>query len=326
MKYVYASVLSSEIIRYLNLLSESGRDIYKIQSTLRSLDKYLVTSSLTQKVLSAETVSAWIKTRNVRVNTKVADIGNAKGFGKYLTSVGIEANFPESPKTQSAYVPYLFSDVELARIILAADNFEAGKTLTRSSLIFPILLRLLYGCGLRLSEGRLLRWKDIDLETGVLTIRKAKNLKQRFVPMDDSMTVLLKSYKAMTQADGICEDYLFESNCNPNEPFRNNTFYEWFIKILKAADINYVKHNNRERGPCPHCLRHCFTLKSFLKSEDEGRRFEDSAPFLAAYLGHDSPKETEAYLRSNHTVYTQSHKRVNAAIGYLFPGVSFDEN
>jgi integrase len=126
--------------------------------------------------------------------------------------------------------------------------------------------------------------------------------------------------------DGICKDYLFESNFQPGEPFRNNTFYEWFMGAINAAGISYAKHNRREHGPCPHCLRHCFTLKSFLKSENEGRRYEDTAPFLAAYLGHDSSKDTEAYLRSNHTVYTQSHQRVDAAIGHLFPEVSFDEN
>lgn len=326
MKYAFSNAFASEMEGYLNLLYESGRYICRIQSSLRSLNKYLVTKGLTQKVLNAKTVSAWIKTRNVSSPTKAQDINNAKGFAKYLVSLGFEACCPEMPKVQSDYVPYMFSDAEFERIISVADNFEAGKVMTRSALIFPILFRILYGCGLRLGEGRSLRWKDTDLENGILTIREAKNLKQRFVPMDDTMTKLLKSYRAMTRIDGICEDYLFESNCNPGEPFRNNTFYVWFAKILKMAGIHYAKQNCRERGPCPHCLRHCFTLKSFLKSENEGRHFEDTAPYLAAYLGHDSPKETEAYLRSNHTVYMQSHKRVNAAIGHLFPEVSFDEN
>lgn len=65
MKYIYASVFASEISRYLKLLSESGRYILKIQSSLRSLDKYLISDGLTQKVLESETISVWIKTRNV---------------------------------------------------------------------------------------------------------------------------------------------------------------------------------------------------------------------------------------------------------------------
>jgi len=326
MKYIFVSAFAPEITRYLHLLREEGRYISRIQSSLRSLDRYLVGCGMTKKTLDAETITSWIKTREVSAVTKADDISRIKGFTKYLASLGIEASCPEVPKTRSDYVPYLFSNAEYERIFSVADNFEAVKFLTRSAYIFPILLRVLYGCGLRLGEGQSLRWKDVDLENGVLTIREAKNLKQRFVPMDNSMTRLLKNYRDMTQRDGICGDYLFECHCNPGEPYRNHSFYVWFIKVINTAGINYAKQNSRERGPCPHCLRHSFTLKSFLKSESEGRRFEDTAPFLAAYLGHDGPEETETYLSSNYLVYTQSHQRVDAAIGHMFPEVRFDED
>ncbi len=326
MIYIFKSAFSSEMVQHLTLLHNAGKYIFQIQSSLTDLDKYLVANGFTSKVLDANTISAWLKTRDVSMKTKIKNLSHVKGFVKYLASLKIEASCPELPKMQHEYVPYVFSDAEIKRIVSAADNFEARNSLTRSVLVFPVLLRILYGCGLRLGEGRSLRWTDADLENGVLTIREAKNLKQRFVPMDDSLTNLLKDYKKMTHSDGICCEYLFESDLHPGKPFKNNTFYEWFTRVLKVADVNYAKLNTRKRGPCPHCLRHCFTLKSFLKSDNEGRRFEDTAPFLAAYLGHDSAKETEAYLRSNHTVYEQSHQRVNAAIGNLFPEVSFDEN
>jgi len=43
---------------------------------------------------------------------------------------------------------------------------------------FPMLLRILYGCGLRLGEATALTWDDIDLDTGVITVKYAKGLKQ----------------------------------------------------------------------------------------------------------------------------------------------------
>jgi len=326
MKYVLKSVFAAEIDRYLNILREAGRYIAQFQCSLRNLDKYLADSGHSSKKLDEETISAWLKTRNVCMKTKIKNLSHIKGFVKYLAALGFEADCPDFPnRNQKEYTPYVFSDDELNRIIASADNFEARKKITRASLVFPVLLRILYGCGLRLGEGRSLRWADVDLETGVLTIREAKNKKQRLVPMDASLTNLLADYRAMTRADGICEEYLFENNFHPGSPFQNYTFYGWFVRILRAADIHYTKQNSSERGPCTHCLRHCFVLKSFLKSESESRRFEDTAPILAAYLGHDSAKETEAYLRSNHAVYTQSHQRVDAAIGHLFPEVSFDE-
>jgi len=326
MGYEFKSVFADEMNNYLSLLRKSERYIDKIQSTLRSLDRYLAANNFVYKVLEADTISLWQKTRNVSARTKADGIYNLKGFVKYLLSFGIKASCPEISKYNREYVPYVFSDIEIKRIISAADNFEAWKRFTQTNLLFPILLRVLYGCGLRLGEGRSLRWSDVNLETGLIVVREAKNLKQRFVPMDDSLICILRDYKRMTEFGGICGEYLFESDLYPGRPFKNNTFYEWFSRVLQSAGISYTKYNNRERGPCPHCLRHCFTLKSFLKSENEGRRFEDTAPFLAAYLGHDSVRETEAYLSSGHNIYAQSHQRVNNAIGHLFPEVNFDEN
>lgn len=120
-------------------------------------------------------------------------------------------------------------------------------------------------------------------------------------------------------------DYLFESEINPGNPYRQNTFSRWFRQLLEKTDIKHMKRSESERGVCPHCVRHTFTLKSFLKHEDKHERYEDYAPYLAAFLGHDGPKETEEYLRSNYAVYTKSHQRVSAAIGNLFPEVCFDE-
>ena len=47
----------------------------------------------------------------------------------------------------------------------------------------PLLFRLLYGCGLRISEALNIEVQDVDLETGVLTILDGKFNKDRLVPM-----------------------------------------------------------------------------------------------------------------------------------------------
>jgi len=171
-----------------------------------------------------------------------------------------------------------------------------------------------------------LQWQDVDLDRGIITVREAKNQKQRVTPMDASLIKTLEYYRRMTVCEKICVNYLFESDHNYGKPFQRNAFYTWFMRVVEKAGIIYSKNSICDRGgPHPHSLRHTFTFKSFLKSESDGKRFEDYAPFLAAYLGHDSPVETEEYLRSNHTVYRQSHQRVNAAIGSLFPEVDFNE-
>jgi integrase len=326
MKYIFDSGFAPEMKKYLNLLTSAGRYTAKIQSSLTNLDKYLVQISNDDRFLTADTLSKWINCMDVSKTTKAGCLSNVKGFTKYLKSLGFDAECPESPKVDSGYVPYIFSNDELGRMFSAADDFRNSRRAARSAILFPFLLRILSGCGLRLGEGLALKWKDVNLENGVITIREAKNRKERFVPISGSLVDMLKCLRKLAFQLDICKDYLFESNFNRNDHFKNNTFYEWFRMILRRARVMYSKTNRRERGPCPHCLRHTFVHMSFLKSEREGRRFEDTAPFLAAYLGHDSPKGTEAYLRSSYSTYTDSHKRVNDAIGNLFPEVCFDED
>ena len=46
-------------------------------------------------------------------------------------------------------------------------------------LALPVIFRILYGCGLRVSEVVGLRYQDVNLEDGILTIRKAKTDRDR---------------------------------------------------------------------------------------------------------------------------------------------------
>jgi len=326
MKYPFTGALATEMSVYLDLLLEANRYIDKIKSSLKSLDNYMNEHNHKEKVLTEDVLSSWIISKQVKNATKSGMLSDVKGFGRYLVSLGFKVDIPEFPIINSDYVPYVFSKEEFVRMVSAADNFGWGTIRPiRAAKVFPVLLRILYGCGLRLGEGLSLRWMDIDIENGIIIIRNGKNSKQRLVPMGSSLTELLTQYKAKVQCENICNDYLFESNYAPHKPFKNNSFYSWFVKILKASDICYSKQTRTGRGPCPHCLRHTFVLHSFLKSESEGRKFENTSPFLAAYLGHDSPKETDKYLNASHAVYTESHQRVNNYIENLFPEIYFDE-
>lgn len=327
MLYKFRSVLATEMSKYLELLHVAGRYTAKIESSLKSLDCYLVGRDQPNKVLPPGLISEWLSEKSVKNITRASILSDIKGFTRYLSSFGIEWNIPENPIVENDYIPYIFSYEEFARIVSAADNYGYGiiKRPIRATKVFPVLLRILYSCGLRLGEGLGLKWENIDLENGTIFICEAKNMKQRIVPMDRTLTDLLEQYKRKVEYEGFCTSYLFESNYAPHKPFKNNSFYDWFIRILKAAGISYSKHNRLERGPCPHCLRHTFVLHSFLKSEKDGFKYENASAFLAAYLGHDSPKETDKYLKASHTVYTASHERMDNYIGTVFPKIDFDE-
>ena len=57
---------------------------------------------------------------------------------------------------------------------------------------YKLIAKVLYGCGLRISEGVNLRVKDFNFDTGMLTIHSSKGNKSRTVPLPDSLSKQLK--------------------------------------------------------------------------------------------------------------------------------------
>jgi integrase len=310
---------------YLKLLENAGQNATRYRTTFNSLDTYLVNNKVSKKALSEVVVSGWLKTLTCGPRSKWNYTCSIRKFARYLTALEIPAHEPELHRAKSNYVAYTFSDEEFTSIIDAADNFAAIKsTENETSYVFPVLLRILYGCGLRLGEALALRWSDIGFDVGVIVIRKAKNHKQRIVPISDSLTAVLKLYNIRMFKDNPDASLLFESHRKKGIPYLNNTFRVWFIQILEEAGISNIRNAPSERVISPHTLRHYFTFKSFLKSEAEGRSLEESGPRLAAYLGHESLSGTEKYISTNYVLYKSSHSRMEMSIGNLFPEVNFE--
>ena len=72
-------------------------------------------------------------------------------------------------------------------MIKAADETEPREVARNMHLALPVIFRILYGCGLRVSEVVGLRYKDVNLEDGILTIREAKTDRDRYIPLSDSV-------------------------------------------------------------------------------------------------------------------------------------------
>ena len=150
----------------------------------------------------------------------------------------------------------------------------------------------------------------------------AKNKKQRFVPMHQSLTNILKQYQKQIRRFDI-NSFVFENPLDFDKPYEYRVFSYWFNKVLQKADITKLRHTARSEGICVHALRHYFAFESFKKSEKEGRSFYDTAPFLSTYLGHSNFIATNTYITDDYLMYTVSHERMNDGIGRLFPEVSF---
>jgi len=247
-------------------------------------------------------------------------------FLAYLKSYGIDPFIPPIPKVSDDYVPYIFSDDEINRIFSIADTLQRGNS-RKNMLIhveYPMILRLMYGCGLRIGETLSLKMNNVDIDTGVLTLKHTKGGKQRLVPMHPSLIEILKQYCMAMGIVGYPEAYLFPTG-DLSEPVSVNNAQHKFNFILEQGNISSAGRKKYQRGPCMHCLRHVFVFKSFAYAEKDGRRIDDSIPYLSLYLGHDSLKETEKYLKFSSEMFPEAMELFADYTAQVFPEVNYDE-
>ena len=104
MLYKFRSVLFAEMNEYLELLRAAGRYTAQIESSLKSLDCYLVKHNEENKILATSLITGWLTEKAVKNITKAGILSNVKGFARYLSSFGIKWDIPEYPIVENDYI------------------------------------------------------------------------------------------------------------------------------------------------------------------------------------------------------------------------------
>ena len=326
--YIFRSILKDEFNAFLDLrhsqgLKNQNRYIWEY------MDRYLADSHVSEKAMTLERVEDWISSDCSGLKDKSIDcfITAYNVFAKYLISVGIPACiYPHAlSMRRSKYIPYVFTNDEMTTIFSIADSGGSSKD-RLSKIQFPVLLRILYGCGLRLGEALTLQIRDVDFDVGILLIRNGKGNKDRLVAMDASLTEVLKLYQASVLSGKPKEAYLFESNYKDGR--RNCVGHHrspgWarhnFSRIMEQAGISTITERN-ERGICPHCLRHTFVDHSLARQSENGVSSYCALPLISIYLGHEDLTETQDYAHLTASECTAILKRTSEKYGGMFPEV-----
>lgn len=307
----FRSKFSNELEEYLFMRkADFGSHTYQYaKSILTDFDDYLDINGANKDGISEQLVSGWIKallTKNVK-RTVRDKVSRLHGFLEYLQFKGFQVYMPPCPKKLDDYIPYLFSDSEMDSIFLEADNLIINRKYSSNQYIqweFPMLLRILYGCGLRLGEAVSLKMSDVNFEKGYFWLKETKGMKQRFVPMTPSLSQILRKYCLAMNLHEHTNAFLFPAR-EPDRHLPKATVQYIFRTIIKKMDIPSEKASRYERGPCLHCVRHLFAIKSFKQAELNGRTMNDSIPFLSIYLGHDDLVGTEKYLKFSSDMFPE---------------------
>ena len=215
--------------------------------------------------------------------------------------------------------PYVFSDEEIRRLFEAIDTQRLSEGSNRA-LVDPVLFRVLYATGLRISEALNLQLRDVDSERATIEVRDGKNRENRIVPVTRHLADTLAGYIAVAHPDPEPADHLFHTG-DPSRPADMSTIYNRFRRYLADADIPHFAPG----GPHIHSLRHGFTVQNLRRWAAEGSDLAVMLPFLSAYMGHADLRGTQYYLRLTADAYPEVAALAQAAFGYVIPDTAVQE-
>lgn len=220
---------------------------------------------------------------------------------RYTPRSPLPTNVPRCPQ---AFVPYIYSEDEIKRLLAAAASRERCNL---SSLTCRTLLLVLYGTGLRIGEALGLDLADVDLESALLRIRETKFYKTRIVPVGADLTRVLRDY-LLERSKGapIPADGPFLLTRQGKRPSRAGA-EEAFKQLRRQAKVSRIDGSRYQ--PRLHDMRHTYAVTRLVRWYREGADVQRLLPQLATYLGHVHISGTQRYLTMTPELLRQASLR-----------------
>jgi integrase len=180
------NTLAKELNRYLEIRRSLG---YKLNTDERILRRFV--SFAEQRKAGHLTTNLFLRWQegsgHANRATWARRLGIVRVFARWLH--GIDSRNEVPPPSLIPYRlrrtrPYIYSENEIQRIIEAAAKLPSIYGFR--GLMFSTFLGLVAVTGMRISEAILLDAGDVDLESGVITIRHGKLGKARHNPVSDT--------------------------------------------------------------------------------------------------------------------------------------------
>jgi len=315
---IFRSALGEYFQQYVNDKRAVGYHYDSMAWDLSRFDRFLTERGLREKKLPERLVREWIiKRPNEHEITHRHRIKVAMLMGEYLVVQGVDAYVPDSrlsPRIISDFRARIFTHQEVESILVAADKMPPRPSSPLQHIVMPLIFRILYGCGMRSGEVVRLKMRDVDLDSGILTVIQGKFRKDRLVPMSRSLTArihdFVKSHRAVAGAD----DYLFPSPCGGG--YDNHRVYSIFRDLLWRAGI---AHGGPGEGPRVHDLRHTFAVHRLEAWYEQGEDLGVLLPALSTYMGHVELSSTQWYLQMTADMYPKLLSRLESCFSDLLP-------
>lgn len=209
--------------------------VRQLQSFTKSKDPQLLSASEVKDFLTFLAV-----TRKVSASTQNQAFNALLFFFRHI----IKNEFGELTDVVRAkrkpYIPVVLSREEIDRII--------------ASLLYPynLVVKLLYGCGLRLSECLNLRVQNFNFDNSILTVHDGKGKKDRTVPLPETIILDLKAHLEsvidLHQEDldsGYAGAFLFNSIERKYKDAAKELVWQWFFPAKTLTLVPETKEYRR---------------------------------------------------------------------------------
>ena len=181
----------------------------------------------------------------------------------YNKTLGRDWKITHSYRRKPKRLPVVLTPEEVSRLLVAVEPPKAR-----------MLLTIMYGCGLRISEAMGLQIRDIDSQRMVIHIRQSKGRKDRYVPLGTTLLNQLRDYWRTERP----ASFLFPGS-QADKPWNVAAVRQEFRQAKRIAGIE---------TPCTtHTLRHSYATHCLQAGMDVG--------MIQQILGHASLETTATY-------------------------------
>ncbi len=269
-----------------------------------------------------EIAKIWLTLRkNECPNTQRVRVAPIREFGKYLQSSGHSDGFVIPNKIcrqQIRTMPHFFTHDEIIRFFNVCDTLTFRKENRVRHLVLPMYFRLLYCCGVRTCEARLLLRKHVNLHAGYIDVIHSKGPKDRrlFLPAD--LRLLYTKYDAAI--DELFPDRTYFFPVKSNSCYQRDAISKNFNKIWKVAGLGH-ESGSKARA---YDFRHHFAFATLNRWIETDGDVNSMLPYLTRCMGHASLESTFYYLHLVPEFFSTFSEKTKALEG-LLPEVGYDE-
>lgn len=259
---------------------------------LQSFLKYAAQKKPEALVPNKEIVSDWCREAADTPGALYNRISLVREFSKYLVLTGYENAYVIPPKHGTrleTHLPYFFMSDEVKVFFSYCDSIVKRKEYPGRELVVPAIFRLLYCCGLRCREARLLLYSNVCLEQRYIDIIQSKGPKSRRIFISTELAGELERYDKAVSCIFPDRKYFFPKN--REKPYQDAFINSNFNRIWSEAFPNF----NSPVKPRAYDIRHHFAYANLNRWAEQGKDVNVMLAYLMRYMGHSHIKSTLYY-------------------------------